>query len=214
MGEVIAAAEWLRQRGIPERGFHALIAIAEKAGTSSRQASVPWSHIRAGLYGASLSTAKRAVKDLKSAGVLRVIKRGYDNHHGGVAAPIYEIGQLGDWVTQVSQSSLHQRVTQLTQSVGGERVTSGGRTGQIGDRTAHPGDLLNGSTNGSTNGTRATHPGLPRCNGRNCSICPIIRAAIKDCDDCDDFGRLHDDLSDCPKHGNFRVHPPKRKTPA
>jgi hypothetical protein len=30
-----------------------------------------------------------------------------------------------------------------------------------------------------------------------------IRAAIDDCTDCDDYGRL-DDFSDCPKHPNFR----------
>ena len=31
-----------------------------------------------------------------------------------------------------------------------------------------------------------------------------IRWLIEHCDDCDDIGRL-DDLSDCPKHTNFRL---------
>ena len=60
VGEVIVASETLRARGVSERGFQALIAIAEKANTNTRQASVRWDHIRAVQYGTSLSTAKRA----------------------------------------------------------------------------------------------------------------------------------------------------------
>lgn len=167
VGEVIAAAAELKSRGLSERGFHALIAIAEKCHAETRQASIPWSHIRDGLYGASLSTAKRAIADLKRAEALRVVKRGFDNHAGRIAAPIYEILELSDDDTQVSASPeptghpsepfgrRGERVTQVTQSLGGERVKPGGRTGQIGERTGHPGDLLNGSTNGSTNGESA-----------------------------------------------------------
>lgn len=33
-----------------------------------------------------------------------------------------------------------------------------------------------------------------------------VHNAIAGCPDCDDYGRL-DDLSDCPKHGNFRQYP-------
>lgn len=153
VGEVIAAAPALKARGLTERGFMALIAIAEKCHTATRQASVPWFWIQSGLFGASLSTAKRAIRDLKDAGVVRVVKRGFDNHHGRSCAPIYEILPLSERVTQVTHSVDSERVTQVTHSQGGERVTSGGRTGQIGGRTGHLGDLLNGSINGSTNGT-------------------------------------------------------------
>ncbi|WP_133060155.1 hypothetical protein, partial [Mycolicibacterium wolinskyi] len=157
VGEVLAAADALRARGLSPRGFYALIAIAEKAETHSRRASVRWDHIRAALYGSqkdedgqlrpvSPSTAKRAVADLKSAGLIRVVKRGFDNQNGRVCAPIYEVRPLDskqtEQVTQVTQSVDSEQVTQVTQSTGTERVKSGGRTGQIDDRTGHLGDLL------------------------------------------------------------------------
>jgi hypothetical protein len=228
VGEVLDASDALRAQGLSERGFHALVAIAEKAHVESRQGSVPWKHIRAGLFGASQSTAKRAIADLKAVGAIVVVKRGFDNHSGRKCAPIYEIQALepeltteGEQVTQVTHSTprrtghsgdlidLTERPTQVTQSPSSERVKSGGRMGHIGDRTAHPGDPLNGSTNGPTN--RARERGLPKCTGPDCQICSIIRKALHDCDDCDDFGRLDDDLTDCPLHGNFRQHRPRTR---
>jgi hypothetical protein len=122
VGEVIDASPILQKRGLSERGFHALIAIAEKCHTQTRQGSVRWDHIRDGLYGASLSTAKRAVGDLKSAGAIRVLKRGFDNQHGRICAPVYRIGPLGD--------------TELGVGIGHHR-------------TGHPGDPIASGTNGS-----------------------------------------------------------------
>ena len=165
VGEVIDASPALQKRGLSERGFHALIAIAEKCHPQTRQGSVRWDHIRDGLYGASLSTAKRAVADLKSAGAIRVLKRGFDNQHGRICAPVYQIEPLGDADSWVAVSATTEQVTQVTQSPGvrtghpddpiamgangsnqgGERVKSGGRTG-------HPGDLLDGSIDGSIDG--------------------------------------------------------------
>ncbi|MGD9619818.1 MAG: hypothetical protein AB7G47_04645 [Mycolicibacterium sp.] len=155
VGEVLDASPALRASGLPERGFHALVAIAEKCHHESREGSVRWDHIRAGLYGASLATAKRAVKDLKTAGIVRVVKRGFDNQHGRVCAPIYRIGPLPERVTQMTQSHVSERVTQVNQSPGGEWVKSGGRMGHIGTRMGHPGDLLDGSIDGSLDGGRA-----------------------------------------------------------
>jgi hypothetical protein len=149
VGEVIDAADRLKSSGLSERGFHALLAIAEKCHTTSRQGSVRWDHIRAALYWASMSTAKRAVHDLRSAGLVKVIKRGFDNHAGRACAPIYEIAPLPERVTQVTQSPDPERVTQVTQSPEGERVKTEGRTGQIGGRTGHLGDLLDVSIDGS-----------------------------------------------------------------
>lgn len=223
VGEVLAAADELRRRGLTERGFHALIAIAEKCHTDSRQASVPWLHIRAGLFGASLPTAKRAVKDLRDAGCLRVVKRGFDNQHGRVCAPIYEIEPLGEQITQMSQSSPTERVTQMIHSVGGVRIKSGGRTDQIEGRTDHPGDPLNGSSNGPTNGGRDDEPRCARHRDTPrpppCLDCEqirkerdraraaerdAIREAIDNCRSCDQYGRdLMDFTRDCPKHPNF-----------
>lgn len=136
VGEVLAASQRLREQGLSERGFHALVAIAEKSSTVSRQGSVRWNHIRDGLYGASLSTAKRAVKDLKDAGLIRVIKRGFNNQNGRACAPIYEMTPLTERVTQMNHSPSH-RAGQTEE-----------RTGHIRERTGHPGDPLDGSIDG------------------------------------------------------------------
>lgn len=154
VGEVIAAAARLKNAGLTERGFHALVAIAEKCMTDSRQGSVPWSHIRAGLFGVSESTAKRAVADCKSVGALKVVKRGFNNQAGRVCAPIYQIEPLGEQVTQVTRSPATQRVTQVTHSPIERTGQNRERTGQIRGRTGHPGDLLNVSINGSISGGR------------------------------------------------------------
>ncbi|WP_156660643.1 hypothetical protein [Mycobacterium sp. 852002-10029_SCH5224772] len=124
VGEVIVASETLRARGVSERGFQALIAIAEKANTKTRQASVRWDHIRAVQYGTSLSTAKRAVKELEDAGYLRKIKRGFNNQQGRSAAPVYELCAMPvraditrtprdtNWSSMVTHSGIGERVTQ------------------------------------------------------------------------------------------------------
>lgn len=233
------------------RGFHALIAIAEKAGVDSRQGSVRWGHIRAGLYGASQRTAERAVQDLKNSGLIRVIRPGFNNNHGRAAAPIYEIQRLptaesgpSDTDTQVTESVPSDTDTQVTESVPSDTDRTGGRYRQIGDRYRHPGGVLDGSIDGSTDGQSRTNtphapadrqrqpdwvsgPYGPRCvNPKHiddpyppaCRGCEQARLAhvaedeasrtavshaVADCSECDDYGRL-DDLSDCPRHTNFR----------
>jgi hypothetical protein len=50
--------------------------------------------------------------------------------------------------------------------------------------------------------TGATHPSIPDKNPDG-SARPERRAAIDNCPDCDQYGRL-DDLTDCPRHPNFR----------
>ena len=122
VGEVLAASAALRTQGLSERGFHALVAIAEKCHPVTRQGTVRWDHICDGLYGASLRTAKRAVAELKSQGLLCVVKRGFDNQHGRVCAPVYEIGLLNERDTQVSQSP--------NERTGHSGVPIGRRTGQ------------------------------------------------------------------------------------
>jgi hypothetical protein len=166
VGEVIAAMPELKARGLSERGFHALVAIAEKCHIDTRQGSVPWSYIRAGLYGASLSTAKRAISDLKKSGALRVVKRGFNNNHGRVCAPIYQIEPLSERVTQVTQSPV-ERTGHPGDAIALEPMgQTGERTGQTEGRTGHPGDLLNGSTSGSKDGgarASANAPPSPQC---------------------------------------------------
>lgn len=92
VGEVLAAADSLRAAGVKMRAYLALIAIAEKADTGDRTASVRWGHIQSVLYDrASLRTAERAVSELRCAGLVDVVRRGFDNHHGRVAAPVYRV---------------------------------------------------------------------------------------------------------------------------
>ena len=77
MGEVLAAAPAMKAWGLRPRAFFALIAIADRAFTETRQASVPWSYIQATIYEHdSYETAKHAVKDLVDAGLIRKVKRG------------------------------------------------------------------------------------------------------------------------------------------
>ncbi len=181
VGEVLAASEAFKAAGLSERGFHALLAIAEKCHTETRQGSVPWKHVCAGLYGGSKRTAERAVQDLKTFGAVRVVKPGFNNNHGRSCAPIYEIQPLTDTDTQVAGSPPT------------DTDKTGDRYRQTGDRYRHPGVVLNGSINGSPNGAR----------GKADASRAAIRAAIDDCNDCDEYGRLRN-LTDCPKHTNFR----------
>ena len=129
VGEVIAASPTFQKRGLSERGFHALIAIAEKCHTQTRQGSVRWDHIRDCLYGASRRTAQRAVHDLLTAGVLEIVKPGFGNQYGRTCAPIYQIAPLVDNDTWVAQSN----------KVDDDKPGSGSR---------HPGVVLDGPIDG------------------------------------------------------------------
>jgi hypothetical protein len=152
VGEIFAASNAFRSAGLSGRGFHALIAIAEKCHTDTRQGSVPWKHICDGLYGASKRTAERAVQDLKTFGAIRVVKAGFNNNAGRACAPIYEIASLSDTDSQVSASG------------GGDTDKTATDTDKTGDRSRHPDVVLNGPINGSTNrdGPPCVNCGGPR----------------------------------------------------
>jgi hypothetical protein len=95
VGEVIAASEELRKRGLSRRGYEALIGIAEKSHAVTRQGSVRRSWIRDAIYGAvSLRAADRAIRELKQLELIAVIQRGYKTPHGKAVAPIYEVSEL------------------------------------------------------------------------------------------------------------------------
>ena len=104
VGEVLDASARLKESGLPERAYHALVAIAEKCHTDTRQGSVRWDHIRAGLYGSSKRTAERAVAELKNAGLVTVVRVGFNNNRGRACAPIYAISTLTDTDTAMTQS--------------------------------------------------------------------------------------------------------------
>lgn len=151
VGEVLAASASIKAAGLPPRAFHGLIAIAEKAGTDTRQGSVPWSHIRAALYGASLRTAERAVEDLRKAGLVRVVRPGFNNNNGRACAPVYQVAPLGAPATQVAGSPCTDSDTQVSGSGRVRSRQNGDRSRQSADRSRHSGVGLNGSINGSIN---------------------------------------------------------------
>jgi len=161
VGEVIAASHAFRAAGLSERGFHALVAITEKCHTQTRQGSVPWKHIRKGLFGASKRTAERAVQDLKTFGAIRVVKCGFNNNAGRVCAPIYEIESLTDTDTQVTRSGWGD-----TDKPGSDTDKLTTDTDKPGDRYRHLGDVLNGPFNLPFNG-----PFGDSAAGPDCGIC-------------------------------------------
>ncbi|ODR06420.1 hypothetical protein BHQ21_11565 [Mycobacterium sherrisii] len=116
VGEVIGAFDALKARGVSARGFQALIAIAEKASTEDRTASVRWDHIRAGLFGASKRTAERAVDSLRTSGVVDVVSIGFKNQHGASRAPVYRIAPLVDTDSQMAESNTEDHDTQVSSS--------------------------------------------------------------------------------------------------
>jgi hypothetical protein len=154
VGEVIAAQPNLKAKGISDRAFHALVAIAEKCHYQTRQGSVRWDHIRAGLYGSSKRTARRAVKELTDAGILRVARIGWTNQHTG-RAPVYEITDVLTALvsaTAMATSSKLDAVTAVDTSSKLDVAKSEVGCGQIGVGCGHPGVLLDGSIDGPIDG--------------------------------------------------------------
>ncbi|MGV0159894.1 hypothetical protein ACRU3B_10700 [Mycobacterium colombiense] len=155
VGEVIHAAGVLKAKGLSESAFHALIAIAEKCHHASGQGSVPWIHISNGIYGRKLlpskRTAERAVRELKDAGLIRVVRPGFNNNYGRSCAPVYEISLPTDTDIHVSESDRTDTDVQVSRSPRTDTDKTGTDTDKTGDRYRHLDVVLNGSTNGSTN---------------------------------------------------------------
>ena len=154
VGEVIAGAAELKARGITDRGFMALIAIAEKCHHQTRQGSVRWAWIQAGLFGSSKRTAERAVAELKSAGIVQVSKVGFSNRYL-TRAPIYSIAPLLDTDTAMSASPVLDTDTAMSQP----RVLD---TDKSVLDTDTQGVVLDGSINGSINGTTKSITRAPK----------------------------------------------------
>lgn len=89
VAQIIAAVPELKARGITRPAFMALVAIAEKCHPETR-ASVPLSWIQNALYGASTSTARRAISELVAAELVRVVQPGFRNRFDW-RAPVYEL---------------------------------------------------------------------------------------------------------------------------
>ena len=158
VGEVIAASPTFLKRGLSERGFHALIAIAEKCHTQTRQGSVGWDHIRDCLYGASRRTAQRAVHDLLTAGVLEIVKPGFGNQYGRTCAPIYQIAPLVDNDTWVAQSNKVDDDTQMSRSNEVDDDKSKVHDDKPGSGSRHPGVVLDRPIDGGVSPQPGTSP--------------------------------------------------------
>jgi hypothetical protein len=226
VGEVIAAAEILRSRGLSPSGFYALIAIAEKAQTDTRQGSVRWDHIRAGLYGKSRRTAERDVQDLRDLKIIDLVAAGYKNGHQS-RAPKYEIRPIADSDIQVAESTDPGSDIQVAESTGQIPQNQELDSDKSGFRFRHSGDVLDVYLTEFLDGgppPRFCPNHMPDGTERDCRACgryrerreawddelnerarALIRKAIDACG-CDEFGRL-DDATDCPKHPNFRQYP-------
>lgn len=189
VGDVIRASPRLRANGLSRNGFLALIAIAEKSHARTRQGAVRWDHICDGLYGASKRTAKRAVRELREADLIQVVKPGWGNQHGDTQAPIYEV-RMG---SQVASSK----------RVDGDRSELDGDKSEV-DGDKHPpatsaSSTLDGSIDGSSDGGARAHEepatpepqqsgdAPPRCNRHKnhtdpppCNACKKLRIQWED----------------------------------
>jgi len=172
VGEVIAAVPELDARGISRAGFMALVGIAEKChDPEDRQASVPLSWIQNSLYGASESTARRAIKELVGADLLEVVKPGFRNRFGW-RAPVYRILASATAMTTATELA---DTTAMTTATGVALVKTGCSSGHSGcssvidpPATSNNAALTvttNGTINGSTNDTRRAEKGHPLPDG-------------------------------------------------
>ena len=94
VGEILDAAEAGQLDKLSRPAFYALLAIAERCHHVTRQGSVSRSRIRAAMHaGNSYRTADRAVRELKDAGLIRVIKHGWKSHGVG-HANVYALAVL------------------------------------------------------------------------------------------------------------------------
>lgn len=106
VGEVLDAAEAGALDDLSSNAFVALIVIADRAHTATRQASVRAARIAAAIRvppaqgtsgrtaAASQRTVERAIAELKDAGRVSVAQRGFNNGCGKARAPVYNLAPL------------------------------------------------------------------------------------------------------------------------
>lgn len=175
VGEVLAAAPRLRDMGLSERSFHALVAIAEKCHHQTRQGSVRWDHIRNGLYGASKRTAERAVHELRDAGLVTVSATGYGNQHMA-RAPIYRVAALP--VTDIAVSESPPPLTDTVVSESSESAYRQHKSAYRQTESAyrHLGVVLDGPIDGPIDGEPPRYcPDHPNDTDRKCGPCKTAR---------------------------------------
>ena len=92
VGLVLDAAESGQLDGLSRPAFHALIAIAERCLDGTQQGYAHSSRIQAAIRtGNSPRSVKRAVRELKDCGLVRVVQRGYRIPNGESRSNLYEL---------------------------------------------------------------------------------------------------------------------------
>lgn len=92
VGRVLDAAETGHLDHISRAAFHALIAIAERCLDSTHQGYAHTRRIQAAIRsGNSRRSALRAIRELKAAGLVRVVERGYRLPTGQSRSNLYEL---------------------------------------------------------------------------------------------------------------------------
>jgi hypothetical protein len=171
VGEVFDAAEAGQLDALSSKAFQALVVIADRAHTVTRQRSVRIGRIaasirrrtdgRPGSVAASQSTAERAVRELKEGGWVRVVKRGFNNNHGKVHAPIYEVAPFPS--SRVTETVVGVLIT-LDDGNGDRGVSVKPASVPVNSGTVPvtQGDVLDGSIDGSIDGRACVREVAPR----------------------------------------------------
>jgi hypothetical protein len=149
VGEVIAASPQLRAGGLSRNGFLALIAIAEKCHHQTRQGTVRRSWIQAAIYsGNSTRTAERAVRELRDAKLIDVLKRGYKAPNQKALSTMYELLELPPPI--VADANGEAPATHEWRELAAAK--SGEAAAKSDQAAATQSGGLDGSTDGSTDG--------------------------------------------------------------
>ena len=153
VGEVLDAAEAGLLDGLSPPAFHALLAIAERCHQTTRQGWVPRSRIQAAIWGHnSPRTASRAVCELRDAGLIVVVKRGYQAPGSQPMASVYEL-------TKLTPPKVARASAQADAKIGEK---PGRKPGQAHAKTGQAHATQGGATNGIYNGnTQRENPPYP-----------------------------------------------------
>lgn len=199
VGEVIDAAEAGTLPPLSRPAFSALLAIAEKCHTVTRQGSVRQERIRAAIFAQNSSrTAVRAVKELRDAGLVSVVKRGFKAPDGSGGATIYELARLSEaHATQVACADSEAHATQVAYATGEAHAKSGEAHAKSDQAHATQGGAFDGSIDGSIDGGRAQGaappPAEPLPDKEPPRYCNRHPGGTTDrCGDCGDARKAHE----------------------
>lgn len=169
VGQVLDAAEAGQLRHLSRAAFHALIAIAERCTHDTLQGYAHNSRIQAAIYtGNSKRSVLRAVRELKDAGLIRVVERGYRIPNGASRSNRYEVtlppppvstADVG--ATQDGTSAAPVGATQDGSNDADVGATQGGandadvgaKYGHVCAKYGHVGAIQGGTLNGSIDGS-------------------------------------------------------------